>query len=69
MKRIVSIAAVFLCGISLLQAQLLRVSDALKELKMENISVVAVAVFFILFYKEAWWARHGVVTKLKGVAP
>ena len=40
MKRIVSIAAVFLCGISLLQAQLLRVSDALKELKMENISVV-----------------------------
>lgn len=33
------------------------------------VSVVAVAVFFILFYKEAWWARHGVVTKLKGVAP
>lgn len=40
MKRIVSIAAVFLCGISLLQAQPLRVSDTLKELKMENISVV-----------------------------
>ena len=33
------------------------------------VGVVAVAVFFILFYKEAWWARHGVVTKLKGVAP
>ena len=40
MKRNVSIAAVFLCGISLLQAQPLRVSDTLKELKMENISVV-----------------------------
>ena len=32
--------AVFLCGISLLQAQPVRVSETLKELEMENISVV-----------------------------
>ena len=32
--------AVFLCGISLLQAQPVRVSETLKELDMENISVV-----------------------------
>ena len=40
MKRIVSVTAVFLCGISLLQAQPVRVSETLKELEMENISVV-----------------------------
>lgn len=40
MKRIVSVTAVFLCGISLLQAQPVRVSETLKELDMENISVV-----------------------------
>ena len=40
MKRIVSATAVFLCGISLLQAQPVRVSETLKELDMENISVV-----------------------------
>ena len=37
MKRIVSVTAVFLCGISLLQAQPVRVSETLKELDMENI--------------------------------
>ena len=40
MKRIVSATAVFFCGISLLQAQPVRVSETLKELDMENISVV-----------------------------
>jgi Bacterial putative lipoprotein (DUF940). len=34
------VTAVFLCGISLLQAQPVRVSETLKELEMENISVV-----------------------------
>lgn len=33
MKRIVSVTAVFLCGISLLQAQPVRVSETLKELE------------------------------------
>ena len=41
MKRIVSVTAVFLCGISLLQAQPVRVSETLKEFELDNISVVA----------------------------
>lgn len=40
MKRIVCIAVVFLCWETLLQAQVLRVTEALKKLGMENISVV-----------------------------
>ena len=40
MKRIVSVTAVFLCGISLLQAQPVRVSETLKELDMENICLL-----------------------------
>lgn len=30
------------------------------------VAVVAVAVLFILFYKEGWWAHYHTVRKLKG---
>ena len=32
------------------------------------VAVVAVAVLFILFYKEGWWAHYHTVRKLKGAA-
>ena len=40
MKRIVSVTAVFLCGISLLQAQPVRVSETLKELEIGKSAVI-----------------------------
>ena len=32
------------------------------------VAVVAVAVLFILFYKEGWWAHYHTIRKLKGAA-
>ena len=33
------------------------------------VGIVAVAVLFVLFYKEGWWKAHGVMKKLRGAAP
>lgn len=33
------------------------------------VTIVAVAVLFIMFYDEAWWAHYSTIRKLKGVAP
>ena len=33
------------------------------------VAIVAVAVLFIMFYDEAWWAHYSTIRKLKGVAP